>query len=158
MNGELHRLDNKMAMGQKPVPAVNIPIPTRISSKMCGEFTYPKMVVLTHSQIIDGNEAFSLGGWFFLVSESEWAGIAKFQEGDLHGSFQIFLFFRVEDVCLLFLFFFGGGPRMSKAGWIEDFQQPCFLGSPYFDAMPLTHPRSIATLGISLPPCFGALP
>ena len=33
-----------MAMGQKPgYPPVNIPIPTKIGSKMGGEFTYPKM-------------------------------------------------------------------------------------------------------------------
>ena len=34
-----------MAMGQiqNPVPSVNIPIPTKIGSKMGGEFTYPKM-------------------------------------------------------------------------------------------------------------------
>ena len=31
-----------MGMGQKPVPLVNIPIPTKIGSKMGGEFTYPK--------------------------------------------------------------------------------------------------------------------
>ena len=42
-----------MAMGQSPVPPENIPIPTKIGSKMGGEFTYPKMVplVLTHSHI-----------------------------------------------------------------------------------------------------------
>ena len=42
-----------MAMGQNPVPPVNIPIPSNIGSKMGGEFTYPKMVplVLTHSHI-----------------------------------------------------------------------------------------------------------
>ena len=46
-------LQAQMAMGQKPIPPVNIPIPTEIGSKMGGEFTYPKMVpvVLTHSQI-----------------------------------------------------------------------------------------------------------
>ena len=32
-----------MAMGQNPVPLVNIPIPTKIGSKMGGEFIYPKM-------------------------------------------------------------------------------------------------------------------
>ena len=32
-----------MAMGQNPVPPVNIPIPTKMGSKMGGEFTYPKM-------------------------------------------------------------------------------------------------------------------
>ena len=32
-----------MAMGQKPAPPVNIPLPTKIGSKMGGEFTYPKM-------------------------------------------------------------------------------------------------------------------
>ena len=41
-----------MAMGQKPVPPVNIPIPTKIGSKMGGEFTYqpkwdPKTVLTT---------------------------------------------------------------------------------------------------------------
>ena len=30
-------------MGQNPVPPVNIPIPTKIGSKMGREFTYPKM-------------------------------------------------------------------------------------------------------------------
>ena len=30
-----------MAMGRKPVPPVNIPIPTKLGSKMGGEFTYP---------------------------------------------------------------------------------------------------------------------
>ena len=29
-----------MAMGQNPAPPVNIPIPTKIGSKMGGEFTY----------------------------------------------------------------------------------------------------------------------
>ena len=40
-----------MAMGQKPVPPVNIPIPTKID--LNGWCTYPKMVplVLTHSHI-----------------------------------------------------------------------------------------------------------
>ena len=34
----------QVAMGQKPVPPVNIPIPTKIGSKMGGEFTEnPKM-------------------------------------------------------------------------------------------------------------------
>ena len=32
---------HELAMGQKPVPPVNIPIPTKIGSKMGGEFTYP---------------------------------------------------------------------------------------------------------------------
>ena len=32
-----------MAMSQNSVPLVNIPIPTKIGSKMGGEFTYPKM-------------------------------------------------------------------------------------------------------------------
>ena len=32
-----------LAMGQNPVPPVNITIPTKIASKMGGEFTYPKM-------------------------------------------------------------------------------------------------------------------
>ena len=32
-----------MAMGQNPVPPVNIPIPTKTGSKMSSEFTYPKM-------------------------------------------------------------------------------------------------------------------
>ena len=36
-------LGSLMAMGQNPVPSVNIPIPTNIGSKMCGEFTNPKM-------------------------------------------------------------------------------------------------------------------
>ena len=41
-----------MAMGQNPVPPVNIPIPTKIRSKMGGEFTYqptwdPKTVLTT---------------------------------------------------------------------------------------------------------------
>ena len=42
-----------MAMGQKPVPPVNIPIPTKIGSKMGGAPKTPKMVplVLTHSHI-----------------------------------------------------------------------------------------------------------
>ena len=35
-----------MAMGQKPVPPVNIPIPTKIGPKMGGEFTYPKLLPL----------------------------------------------------------------------------------------------------------------
>ena len=30
-----------LGMGQKPGPQVNIPIPTKIGSKMGGEFTYP---------------------------------------------------------------------------------------------------------------------
>ena len=30
-------------MGQKPVPPMNIPIPTKVGPKMGGEFTYPKM-------------------------------------------------------------------------------------------------------------------
>ena len=35
-------------------PPVNIPIPTKIGSKMGGEFTYPRMVlVLTHSQLLN---------------------------------------------------------------------------------------------------------
>ena len=44
-----------MAMGQNPVPPVNIPIPTKIGSKMGGEFTYPKTLplVLTHSHMAD---------------------------------------------------------------------------------------------------------
>ena len=38
-HGETH-----LAMGQKPVPPVNIPIPTKIGSKLGGEFTeHPKM-------------------------------------------------------------------------------------------------------------------
>ena len=32
-----------VAMGQKPVPQLNIPFPTKIGSKLGGEFTYPKM-------------------------------------------------------------------------------------------------------------------
>ena len=32
-----------VTMGQNPVPPMNIPIPTKIGSKMGGEFTYPKM-------------------------------------------------------------------------------------------------------------------
>ena len=32
--------------GQQSVPPVNIPIPTKIGSKMGGEFTYPKMLPL----------------------------------------------------------------------------------------------------------------
>ena len=32
--------NNKMAMGQTPVPSVNIPIPTKRGSKMSVEFTY----------------------------------------------------------------------------------------------------------------------
>ena len=41
----------QMAMGQKPIPSVNIPIPTRIPTKM-GEFTYqpkwnPKTILTT---------------------------------------------------------------------------------------------------------------
>ena len=41
-----------MAMGQNPVPPVNIPLPTKIDKN--GWCTYPKMVplVLTHSPII----------------------------------------------------------------------------------------------------------
>ena len=41
----------QMAMGQSPVPPVNIPIPTKIDKN--GWCTYPKMVplVLTHGQI-----------------------------------------------------------------------------------------------------------
>ena len=35
-----------MAMGQKPVPPVNIPIPTKIGSKMGGEFTYQNGTIL----------------------------------------------------------------------------------------------------------------
>ena len=40
-------------MGQKPVPPLNIPIPTKIKAKM-GLFTYSKMValVLPHSHLI----------------------------------------------------------------------------------------------------------
>ena len=40
----------EMAMGQKPVPPVNIPIPTKIDEN--GWCTYPKMgpLVLTHNQ------------------------------------------------------------------------------------------------------------
>ena len=38
-----HRAVDHLAMGQKPVPPVNIPIPTKTGSKMGGEFTYPKM-------------------------------------------------------------------------------------------------------------------
>ena len=34
-----------MAMAQNPVPPVNTPIPTKIGSKMDGEFTYPKMEI-----------------------------------------------------------------------------------------------------------------
>ena len=44
-----------MAMGQNHVPPVNIPIPTKIGSKMGGEFTYPKMGshwFFNHSHII----------------------------------------------------------------------------------------------------------
>ena len=33
-----------VAMGQNPLPPVNIPIATKIGSKLGGEFTYPKMV------------------------------------------------------------------------------------------------------------------
>ena len=43
-----------MAMGQNPAPPVNIPIPTKIGSKMGGEFTYPNNgipLVLTHGQM-----------------------------------------------------------------------------------------------------------
>ena len=32
--------DNHVAMGQNPVPPVNIPIPTKIKPKVGGEFTY----------------------------------------------------------------------------------------------------------------------
>ena len=32
-----------LAMGQNPIPPVNVPIPTKIGSKMGGEFMYPKM-------------------------------------------------------------------------------------------------------------------
>ena len=51
-----------MAVGQKPVFPVNLPIPTKLGSNMSGEFTYPKMVplVLTHSHVAfgcPGNEA-----------------------------------------------------------------------------------------------------
>ena len=54
-----------MAMGQNPVPPVNIPIPTTIGSKMGGEFTYqpkwdPKTVLTTaanfhRSPVTDGS-------------------------------------------------------------------------------------------------------
>ena len=37
------KAQRQMAVGQKTVPPVNIPIPTKIASKMGGEFTYPKM-------------------------------------------------------------------------------------------------------------------
>ena len=48
----LRHLPPYMAMGQTPVPPVNIPIPTKIGSKMGGEFTYqpewyPKTVLTT---------------------------------------------------------------------------------------------------------------
>ena len=36
-------LEDSGPMGHNPVPAVNIPIPTKIGSEMGGEFTYPKM-------------------------------------------------------------------------------------------------------------------
>ena len=42
MDSAIHSIQ-KMAMGQNPVPPVNIPIPTQIGSKMGGELTYPKM-------------------------------------------------------------------------------------------------------------------
>ena len=73
----------ELAMGQNPVPPVNIPIPTKIGSKMGGEFTYPKMVplVLIHSQqdqklrrsiragCSRGNQAFDpLTPWFLLMT------------------------------------------------------------------------------------------
>ena len=50
---EPSQLCSHMAMGQKPAPPVNIPIPTKIDSNWwC---TYPKMVpsVLTHSHILE---------------------------------------------------------------------------------------------------------
>ena len=49
-----------LAMGQNPVPPVNIPIPTKIGSKMGGEFTYPRMVplVLTHSHFLSHRKGF----------------------------------------------------------------------------------------------------
>ena len=44
-----------MAMGQNPVPPVNIPIPTKVGSKMGGEFTYRDQngtkTVLNHGQV-----------------------------------------------------------------------------------------------------------
>ena len=44
-----HGRDVGMAMGHNPVPPVNIPIPTKIGSKMGGEFTYqPKYTFLSH--------------------------------------------------------------------------------------------------------------
>ena len=45
-----------MAMGQKPVPPVKIPIPTKIDYN--GWCSYPKMVplVLTHSHIPKSNQ------------------------------------------------------------------------------------------------------
>ena len=49
---EIDDIEIHMAMGQNPVPPVNIPIPTKIGSKTGGEFTYqpkwdPKTVLTT---------------------------------------------------------------------------------------------------------------
>ena len=53
-----------LAMGQNPVPPVNIPIPTKIGPKMGGEFTYqPKWdaLVLTHGHLISAGGAMAQG-------------------------------------------------------------------------------------------------
>ena len=67
------------AMGQNPVPPVNIPIPTETGSKMGGEFTCPKIVplVLTHGRLTMGTNThahthtpISNGGW--LAAPAAW--------------------------------------------------------------------------------------
>ena len=55
---------DQMAMGQNPISPVNIPIPTKIGSKMGGEFSptpkwHPK-TVLTHSQISSSGDGVEL--------------------------------------------------------------------------------------------------
>ena len=54
----------KKAMGQNPAHPVNIPIPTKISTNVGGEFTYPKTapLVLTHSQKANRSLGFHLWG------------------------------------------------------------------------------------------------
>ena len=49
-----------MAMGPNPVPPVNISTPTKIGSKMGGEFTYPKWDPIgfdNHSHVISRQES-----------------------------------------------------------------------------------------------------
>ena len=55
-----------VAMGQNPVPPVNIPIPTKKGSKMGGEFTYPKLaplVLTTTAMLMDQFLHHPVGGW-----------------------------------------------------------------------------------------------